>query len=130
VLTHARKANATALRWRDPDELPLFRPRPETTDEGAVDEHEQVVSIPLAPAASGEKAKAHDILAAIRILNQLEAEKRAATAEERRALARFGGFGAVALTLFPDPVKGTYKDDGWQDSPSGPRSMPSTLRRS
>ena len=24
------------------------------------------------------------------------------------------GFGAVALSLFPDPVSGKYKDAGWQ----------------
>lgn len=29
-------------------------------------------------------------------------------------LARFGGFGAVALSIFPDPVTGRYKDAGWQ----------------
>ena len=33
---------------------------------------------------------------------------------ERQILARFGGFGAVALSLFPDPVTGRYKDAGWQ----------------
>ena len=27
---------------------------------------------------------------------------------------RFGGFGPVALSLFPDPVTGTYKDPAWQ----------------
>ncbi|QVL34950.1 DEAD/DEAH box helicase family protein [Telmatocola sphagniphila] len=64
--------------------------------------------------SSGEKAKARDILAAIRVLNRLDAENRLATEEERQALARFGGFGAVALSLFPDPIKGTYKDASWQ----------------
>ena len=34
--------------------------------------------------------------------------------DERQALARFGGFGAVALSIFPDPVTGRYKDAGWQ----------------
>jgi len=29
-------------------------------------------------------------------------------------LARFCGFGPVALSIFPDPVTGTYKDAGWQ----------------
>jgi hypothetical protein len=29
-------------------------------------------------------------------------------------LARFAKFGAVALSLFPDPVTGRYKDAGWQ----------------
>ena len=37
-----------------------------------------------------------------------------ATAEERQTLARFGGFGPVALSIFPDPVTGRYKDAGWQ----------------
>ena len=32
--------------------------------------------------------------------------------DERHTLARFGGFGAVALSLFPDPVTGRYKDAG------------------
>ena len=64
--------------------------------------------------ASGEKAKARDILAAIRTLQRIEGEHRPATAEERQALARFGGFGAVALSLFPDPITGRYKDAGWQ----------------
>ena len=69
--------------------------------------------IPL-PAASGEKAKARDILAAIRTLKTLEAEHRHATPEEARALQRFGGFGPVALGLFPDPVTGRYKDPSWE----------------
>ena len=29
-------------------------------------------------------------------------------------LARFSGFGPVALSIFPDPVSGKYKDAGWQ----------------
>ena len=65
--------------------------------------------------ASGEKAKARDILAAIRTL---QADRAGAAAghrpDERQTLARFGGFGAVALSLFPDPVTGRYKDAGWQ----------------
>jgi len=64
--------------------------------------------------ASGEKAKARDIIAAIRTLQQVEREKRAATPDERQALARFGGFGAVALSIFPDPVSGRFKP-GWQE---------------
>ena len=61
--------------------------------------------IPL-PLASGQKAKARDILAAIRTLKQIEHEQRPPSADERQALSRFGGFGAVALHLFPDPVTG------------------------
>jgi len=74
---------------------------------------------PLRPAingqiASGEKGKARDIIAAIRTLQQVEREHRPATEDERQTLARFGGFGAVALSIFPDPVTGHYKDAGWQ----------------
>ena len=65
-------------------------------------------------AASGEKTKARDIIAAIGTLQQLERENREATPEERTKLARFGGFGAVALSLFPNPVSGQYKDAGWE----------------
>jgi hypothetical protein len=64
--------------------------------------------------ASGEKAKARDIIAAVRTLRRLERERALPTVSDRQALARFGGFGPVALSLFPDPVKGTYKDAGWQ----------------
>src|SRR6266404_1348230 len=35
-------------------------------------------------------------------------------AEERQTLARFAGFGPVALSIFPDPVGGRYKDATWQ----------------
>ncbi len=64
--------------------------------------------------ATGEKAKARDIVAAIRTLQSIEQEHRPATQPERQTLARFGGFGAVALSIFPDPVTGRYKDAGWQ----------------
>jgi len=64
--------------------------------------------------ASGEKSKARDLLAAIRTLKSIEDERRPATDEERRTLARFAGFGAVALSIFPDPVSGRYKDASWQ----------------
>jgi len=64
--------------------------------------------------ASGEKAKARDILAAIRTLKTIEQEQRQATAQEKQTLARFAGFGPVALSIFPDPVNGRYKDAGWQ----------------
>ena len=64
--------------------------------------------------ASGEKAKARDIIAAIRTLQQSSGSTARPLADERQILARFGGFGAVALSLFPDPVTGRYKDAGWQ----------------
>jgi N12 class adenine-specific DNA methylase len=63
--------------------------------------------------ASGEKTKARDILAAIRTLKNVENEERPATSDEIQALARFCGFGPVALSIFPDPVTGRYKD-GWE----------------
>jgi hypothetical protein len=65
--------------------------------------------IPPPAISSGEKGKARDIIAAIRTLQRIEREQRPATGEERQTLARFGGFGAVALSLFPDPVSGRYK---------------------
>src|SRR5208282_4638294 len=37
-------------------------------------------------------------------------EQRLATSEERQTLARFAGFGPVALSIFPDPGTGRYKD--------------------
>jgi hypothetical protein len=64
--------------------------------------------------AGGEKAKARDILTAIRTLTRIEHEQRPASLDERQALARFPGFGPVALSLFPDPVTGRYKDDSWR----------------
>ena len=64
--------------------------------------------------ASGEKTKARDIIAAIRTLKAIEQEHRPATPEEKQILSRFSGFGPVALSLFPNPVTGKYKDAGWQ----------------
>lgn len=63
--------------------------------------------------ASGEKAKAQDILTAIRTLKRIEQEQRPATPEEKQTLSRFSGFGPVALSIFPNPVTEKYKD-GWQ----------------
>lgn len=66
------------------------------------------------PVSRGEKAKARDILAAIRAVKSIEQEQRAPTGEERQTLARFAGFGPVALAIFPDPLTGRYKDASWQ----------------
>jgi len=55
------------------------------------------------------KTKARDILTAIRTLTRIEHEQRPATLDEQQALARFPGFGPVALSLFPDPVTGRSK---------------------
>jgi N12 class adenine-specific DNA methylase len=65
-------------------------------------------------ASNTHNVKARDILAAIRIVKRAEEERRFATPEEKQILARFGGFGAVALSLFPDPVTGRFKDATWQ----------------
>ena len=75
---------------------------------------EQPAPPPPVAFASGEKAKARDILTAIRTLKSIEDAQRPATAEEKQALARFAGFGPVALGIFPDPVTGRFKDAGWQ----------------
>ena len=64
--------------------------------------------------ASGEKTKARDIIAAIRTVKAIEQEQRPATPEEKQTLVRFAGFGPVALSIFPNPVTGHYKDAGWQ----------------
>ncbi|HZU38009.1 MAG TPA: hypothetical protein VFA18_18960, partial [Gemmataceae bacterium] len=64
--------------------------------------------------ASGEKAKAKDIVAAIHTLKAIEQAHRPPTPQEKQTLARFAGFGPVALSIFPDPVLSRYKDDGWQ----------------
>jgi N12 class adenine-specific DNA methylase len=64
--------------------------------------------------ASGEKTKARDLIAAIKTLKSIERDQRPATAEEKAILARFSGFGPVALSIFPDPVTGQYKDRNWQ----------------
>src|SRR5438445_438908 len=71
---------------------------------------------PMAPftIASSVKAKARDILAAVRIVKHIDREVRAASPEERETLTRFAGFGPVALTIFPDPVSGKYKNATWQ----------------
>ena len=58
--------------------------------------------------------KSRDILAAIRALKSIEKDNRRATPDERTSLARFGGFGPVALSIFPDPVTGRFKDANWQ----------------
>ena len=76
-------------------------------------------AVPPAPAirpetSAGAAGKARDLLAAIRTLRAVEREGRPASAAERDALARFPGFGAVALSIFPNPSTGSYPDAGWQ----------------
>ena len=65
--------------------------------------------------SSKDKTKARDIIAAIKALKTVEREHRPPTDDEMQALRRFGGFGPVALSIFPDPVSGRYKD-GWQET--------------
>jgi N12 class adenine-specific DNA methylase len=72
--------------------------------------------------STGDKAKARDIIAAIRTLKVVEREQRPATDDEMQALRRFGGFGAVALSIFPDPVTGEYKP-GWRETGEELRSL-------
>ncbi len=86
---------------------------PSTPGEGDQPIEDTGTTTPLA-LASGEKAKARDLLAAIRTVQRIEQEKRHATPEERQVLARFAGFGPVALSIFPNPVTGRYKDASWQ----------------
>jgi SAM-dependent methyltransferase len=69
---------------------------------------------PSPEVSRGDKTKARDILAAIRTLNVLDEAKRPPTPEERQGLARFPGFGPVALGIFPDPVTGHYPDTIWE----------------
>ena len=66
------------------------------------------------PISSGEKGKARDILAAIRTLHQVEQRGTPATPSECSALRKFCGFGPVALSIFPNPVTGVYKDESWR----------------
>lgn len=70
-----------------------------------------IYNLPLL--ASGEKTKARDILAALRTLARIEQDQHPATPEERQTLMRFSGFGPIALSLFPNPVSGRYKDASW-----------------
>ncbi len=103
----------TQLRLFDPPPpfIPSYEPRPTTRPEVKADH--PVAAVPVS-IASGEKTKARDIIAAIRTVKTIEQEQRPATPVEKQTLARFAGFGPVALSVFPDPVTGRYKDAGWQ----------------
>ncbi|HEV2555448.1 MAG TPA: hypothetical protein VGV17_16970 [Bosea sp. (in: a-proteobacteria)] len=81
--------------------------------EGAVVRDEPLAQPPKPVTSGGEKGKGRDILDAVRTLLQVEHERREATPEEKERLARFCGFGPVALSIFPDPVTGKYKDS-WE----------------
>jgi len=92
---------------------PAYVP-PATVPDPETEPHRTPERPPATPMASGEKTKARDIIAAIRTVKAIEQEQRHATPEEKQTLTRFSGFGPVALSIFPDPVTGKYKDAGWQ----------------
>lgn len=93
-------------------------PKPEGPSSGSVLASSAASTEPTARAhvtiASGEKGKAREILSAIHAVKKIESEARSATNEEREVLSRFSGFGPVALSIFPDPATGRYKDPTWQ----------------
>jgi hypothetical protein len=72
------------------------------------------LAAPRVEAAASERAKARDILEAVTLLKHLEREGRSPGSAEREQLARFAGFGPVALSIFPHPLTGQYKDASWQ----------------
>src|SRR5262245_5588632 len=77
----------------------------------------QETTMEVSPLASGQKGKARDIHTAIQTLKQIEQDQRPASPEERQILARFGGFGPVALGMFPKPgaqPEDAYPDHGWR----------------
>ena len=90
------------------------RPEPSHLFNQTLREPETPTPAPKAAISSGEKSKARDIIAAIRTLKRIEEEQRLAKADEKEILAKFAGFGGVALSIFPDPVRGHYKDASWQ----------------
>ena len=67
-----------------------------------------------APTSGGLKGRGRDVLAAVRTLKAVERDGRPATPEQRWALARLGGLGPLALSIFPDPATGAYKGDAWR----------------
>lgn len=64
--------------------------------------------------AKGWKARAADNIAAVRLLQQLEQDERAATHEEQVRLARFIGFGASELANGLFPLPGEDFRAGWE----------------
>ncbi|WP_327267157.1 DEAD/DEAH box helicase family protein (plasmid) [Streptomyces sp. NBC_01232] len=67
--------------------------------------------------AIGAMARAEANLEAIKVLRTLESDRRGATAEEKRVLARWSGWGSVP-TIFlaePDPEEPTYRPGGDRD---------------
>ena len=97
-------------------DLPPHEPAPDPRPHSPP--HSSPVVAPLSATrtetAAGAVGKARDLLAAVRTLKAVERAGRPATAAEREALARFPGFGAVALAIFPNLATGCYPDAGWQ----------------
>jgi SAM-dependent methyltransferase len=104
----------TFLTIPDPSVVNNVDPHREAARNGALPQAPAAQRPPTPPIASGVKAQARAILAAIRTLQAIEQAQRPATPEEREVLAHFPGFGPVALGIFPDPVTGQYRDAGWQ----------------
>jgi hypothetical protein len=73
-----------------------------------------VSSTATIPPTTGDKAKACNLIVAIETLGRIDRQQRPPSPDERQALARFGGFGAAALSILPDPIRGTYKDATWR----------------
>lgn len=69
----------------------------------------------------GEVAKFKDNVEAIRTLKLIESERRRATPDEQRALARWVGWGGLA-SAFPNPETGKFKD-GWEQRGNDLRDM-------
>ncbi|MFJ9343772.1 hypothetical protein ACIRP0_31495 [Streptomyces sp. NPDC101733] len=67
--------------------------------------------------AIGAMARAEANLEAIKTLRVLEGERRGATAEEKRVLARWSGWGSVPVVFLtePDPEEPTYQPGGDRD---------------
>ena len=113
---HQRHIHFDAPHLLDPPDEPVVTPPTHEVGDSSLHPSASSACEPALPAsiASGEKSKARDILAAIRTLKNIEANARPATFEEKQTLAKFAGFGPVALSIFPNPSTGRYKDAGWQ----------------
>src|SRR3954464_2846997 len=107
------RERADELRMRPPARraapgqslLPFGRPTPPTrapttearpqAEASARSEPPRLPALPPEAVATGEVAKARELIQAIRVLKRIEAASRSPDVEERRALERFGGFGAL-----------------------------------
>src|SRR4051812_17850746 len=99
--------------------LPFDRPRPLVPQSNDVKPQDQALDsapawseplrLPASSQSTGEVARAHELIGAIRVLKLLESGGRSPKPEEREALSHFCGFGLLALRIFPDPTTGGYK---------------------